>query len=238
LKTNILVPMSPQIKEPSMQHKRKMPQHPTPRQLQLLKAIVTFADKRCYLPTITELAEKLNLSRSTIFEHIDELRKKQLLASSPLKARSLKPTSKALRLLKQFDEQSEQLSLPQGGGGIPLLGKIAAGNPIDAAENKENLSLNDCFGSNDNIFALEVTGDSMIEDDIREGDYVICKQADTAANGQLVVALTGGENTTLKRFYKEKSKVRLQPANRNYAPIYSDDCQIQAVAVGLIRKLN
>ncbi len=219
-----------------MQHKRKMPQHPTPRQLQLLRAIVTFADKRCYLPTITELADQLNLSRSTIFEHIEELRKKQLLASSPLKARSLKPTSKALRLLKQFNEQPQQLALPQGHG-IPLFGKVAAGNPVDAAENKESLSLDDCFGSNDDVFALEVTGDSMIEDDIRDGDYVICKHTHTAANGQLVVALTDGENTTLKRFYKEKSKVRLQPANQNYRPIYSDDCQIQAVAIGLLRKL-
>jgi repressor LexA len=149
----------------------------------------------------------------------------------------LKLTSKARKLLKQLDEKPKQLTLPQSNG-IPLLGKVAAGNPIDSAENKENLSLDDCFGSGDNVFALEVTGDSMINDDIRDGDYVICKQANSAANGQLVIALTDGENTTLKRFYKEKSKVRLQPSNENYSPIYSDNCQVQAVAIGLIRKLN
>lgn len=236
LKASDNAPIPSRIKEPPMQHKRNTPPLPTPRQLQLLRAIVTFADKRCYLPTITELAEQLNLSRSTIFEHIEELRKKGLITSSPLKARSLKPTSKALRLLKQLDEESPQPPPPQRRT-IPLLGKVAAGEPIDSAEDKQTLSLDDCFGSGDDIFALEVTGDSMLDDDIRDGDYVICKQTEAAANGRLVVALTDGENTTLKRFYKEKSKVRLQPANQNYQPIYSDNCRIQAVAIGLIRKL-
>lgn len=207
----------------------------TPRQLQILRAITTFADKYCYLPTIAELAGRLNISRSTAFEHIAELRRKGLLCESLLKARSLKPTPRAQRLLKQTGIHSKQQDFQTQG--IPLLGKIAAGKPVDAFENKETLSLPDCFGNGDDVFALEVSGDSMIEEGICDGDFVICRKADTARNGQVVVALTENESTTLKKFHREKSRVRLQPANKNYDPIYTDDCRIQAVAVGLLRKL-
>ncbi len=208
----------------------------TPRQIQILRTIANFADKYCYLPTIAELASRLNISRSTAFEHIAELRRKDLLYESPLKARSLKPTPKAQRLLKQSATHSQQQELPQAQG-IPLLGKIAAGKPVNAFENRETLSLPDCFGNNDDVFALEVSGNSMIEEGICDGDYIICRKAQTARNGQIVVALTENENTTLKKFYREKSRIRLQPANKDYDPIYTDDCRIQAVAVGLLRKL-
>ncbi len=219
-----------------MQHYKQAHTDITPRQLQILRAIVTFADKYCYLPTIAELAGRLNISRSTAFEHIAELRRKGLLCESQLKARSLKPTPRAQRLLKQTNINSQRQELPQAQG-IPLLGKVAAGKPVDAFENRETLSLPDCFGRGDDVFALEVSGDSMIDQDICDGDYVICKKANTARNGQIVVALTDDENTTLKRFYREDSRVRLQPANKDYAPIYTDDCQVQAVAVGLLRRL-
>ncbi len=208
-------------------------QNPTPRQLQLLKAIMTFADRHCYLPTIAELSNELQLSRSTVFEHIAELRRKSLICESPGKARSLKPTQKARKLLKQLDSVSSPE--PQMQGGIPLLGKVAAGEPIEAIQHNDLLSLGD-FGAGDDIFALQVSGDSMIEEDIHDGDIVICKKKNTANNGQLVVAITDSENATLKRFYKEKSRVRLQPSNSNYEPIYSDNCRIEAVAVGMIRK--
>ena len=208
----------------------------TPRQMQILRTIANFADKYCYLPTIAELADQLNISRSTAFEHIAELRRKGLLCDSLLKARSLKPTPKAQRLLKQSAVYSQQSDFYQTQG-IPLLGKVAAGKPVNAFENKDTLSLPDCFGSNDDVFALEVSGDSMIEEGICDGDYIICRKTQTALNGQIVVALTENENTTLKKFYRESTRVRLQPANKNYSPIYSEDCRIQAVAVGLLKKL-
>jgi repressor LexA len=152
----------------------------------------------------------------------------------PGKARSLKLTSKALKLLNHIDNNLNLPSQPQTG--IPLAGKVAAGIPIEAVENTENLSLPSCFGNLDNIFALEVTGDSMIEEDIRNGDYAICRKNQTAHNGQLVVAIVDGNNATLKRFYREKSRARLEPANDNYQPIYSDNCRIEAVVIGLVRK--
>jgi len=117
-----------------------------------------------------------------------------------------------------------------------MLGRVAAGLPIEAVEDKEQLSLASCFGNSDSIFALEVKGDSMIDDDIRSGDYIICRRAFSAETGQLVVAIVDEGSATLKRFYKEKTAVRLQPANDNYQPIYSENCRIEAVVIGLIRK--
>jgi repressor LexA len=119
-----------------------------------------------------------------------------------------------------------------------LSGRVAAGVPLEAVENVECLSLNSCFGTGDDIFALEVKGDSMINEDIREGDYVICSRSSVADDGQLVVAIVDEENATLKRFYKEKNRARLQPANDNYQPIYADNCRIEAVVVGLVRRFN
>lgn len=208
----------------------------TPRQLQLLKAIHVFQTRRCYSPTIAELASELSISRSTAFEHIAELRKKTLLSALPARARSLKLTSKAQKLLSRLDNDIlNPCSRPQAG--IPLAGKVAAGIPIEAVENLESLSLNSFFGNSNDVFALEVTGDSMIGDNIRNGDYVICRRTALTNNGQLVIAIVDEQEATLKRFYRENSKVRLQPANDDYDPIYSDNCRIEAVVVGLVRKL-
>jgi repressor LexA len=108
--------------------------------------------------------------------------------------------------------------------------------PLEAVEDIGSLSLDSCFGTGDDIFALEVSGRSMINEDIREGDYVICRRSRVADNGQLVVAIVDNDNATLKRFYKEKTHVRLQPANEDFEPIYSDNCRIEAVVIGLVRK--
>jgi len=207
----------------------------TPRRLQLLKAISAFTTNNCYSPTIAELAVQLQISRSTAFEHIEELRRKKLLSASPGKARSLKLTSKARRLLDQLNCDTQN-QYPQSPAGMPLVGKVAAGVPIEAVEDKAFFSLQDCFGSADEIFALEVSGDSMTGDGICDGDYVICRRSPTADNGQLVIAITNEENATLKRFYREKSRARLQPANDAYQPIYTDNCRIEAVVTGLVRK--
>ena len=208
----------------------------TPRQLELLKAIVSFQASRSYSPTIGELAAQLRISRSTVFEHITALRKKGLLSGSPGRARSLNPTLRAQELLEELAGCNLN-PLSQQSKGIPLAGRVAAGTPIEAIENKEDFSLSSHFGDRDDIFALEVTGDSMLQAGIRNGDYVICRRSRTADNGQLVVAIVDDENATLKRFYKEKTSVRLQPANDDYEPIWSENCRIEAVVIGLVRKL-
>jgi len=208
----------------------------TPRQLQLLRAIAYSQASRCYSPTIAELAREMRISRSTVFEHIAELRKKDLLCACPGKARSLKLTSAAQELLSRVEPRS---SPDQAGRhtSIPLLGVVAAGAPIEAVENAERLSLESYFAIDDNTYALEVRGDSMIDADIRNGDYVVCRRRCAAEDGQLVVAIVDNENATLKRFYREDSRVRLEPANDDYDPIYSTNCRIEAVVVGLVRKL-
>jgi len=209
----------------------------TPRQLQMLAAIASFQASRQYCPTIGELAAELNISRSTAFEHIAELRAKDLLCASAGKARSLNLTSKALRLLERI--RIDQTGPDRATGGyasIPLCGTVAAGAPIQAFETKDRLSLPSLFGEPGQLFALQVRGDSMIGDGIHDGDYVICRQARSAENGQLVVAMLDGESATLKRFYREPARARLEPANDSYQPIYSDDLQIQAVVIGLLRK--
>jgi repressor LexA len=209
---------------------------PTPRQLQLLKMVAGFCQNQCYSPTLGEMASELGLSRSTVFEHIAELRKKGLLCGSPNRARSLTLSPRASELLSSFAERSFAFN-PDEPSSIPLAGTVAAGAPLEAVENIEFLSLSGCFGTGDDLFALEVTGESMVNEDIREGDYVICRRSRTAGDGQLVIAIVDEENATLKRFYKEPGRARLEPANDDYQPIYSDNCRIEAVVVGLVRKL-
>jgi repressor LexA len=208
----------------------------TPRQLQLLQMIARFQRNRCYSPTLSEMASELNISRSTIFEHLTELRRKGLLSGYPNKARSLKVSSQGQKLLEDLSARSSP-TYDTETGGIPLAGSVAAGVPVEAVENVELLSLSTAFGSGDDIFALEVTGDSMINEDIRQGDYVICRRSRTAKNGQLVVAIVDDENATLKRFYKEKGRAKLQPSNDAYQPIYTNNCRIEAVVIGLLRRL-
>jgi repressor LexA len=210
----------------------------TPRQVQLLNSIARFRSSRGYLPTIGELAQTLDISRTTAFEHIEQLRRKDLISHQPKVARSLSLTTKARRLLKQLPSvEYQQSGIEHREDCIPLLGKVAAGLPVEAIENKEFLSIESCFGNRGDIFALEVRGDSMIGENIREGDYVICKRTAAAADGQLVVAIVDNDNATLKRFYREKTHVRLEPANDDYEPIYSDNCRIEGVVIGLVRKL-
>jgi len=208
----------------------------TPRQLQLLRTIASFQTSQCYSPTIAELASGLDISRSTVFEHIVELRKKGLLSACPGRARSLKLTSEAQELLNRLTDHC-LAPFPDQPPAMPLVGKVAAGSPIEAVEDKGYLSLSSYFGGSDCLFALEVTGNSMLGIDIRDGDYIICRRSPVAESGQLVVAIVDNENATLKRFYKEKNRVRLQPANDDYEPVYSNNCRIEAVVVGLVRRL-
>jgi len=208
----------------------------TPRQLQLMQMVGRFQENRCYSPTLAEMACELDISRSTVFEHLAELRKKGLLSGYQNKARSLKVSSQGQELLSELSGVSSPTHTAEPGG-IPLAGSVAAGVPVEAVENVESLSLTSAFGSGDNIFALEVAGDSMINEDIRQGDYVICRRCRVADDGQLVVAIVDDENATLKRFYREKDLARLQPANDDYQPIYTNNCRIEAIVIGLLRKL-
>ena len=201
----------------------------TPRQLQVLKLIESYRRNRCYSITLQELSQSLGTSRTTVFEHIAGLKEKGLLSAQSGKARSLSLTRKAQRLLKQQSDTNEP-------DGIPLLGRVAAGAPIEAIENIEHISLQSEFGSED-TFALKVQGDSMTGDGIFDGDYVVCKRTQTAQNGKIIVAITDNENATVKRFYKETDRIRLEPSNSAYEPIFTQNCTIAGIVVGLMRKI-
>jgi repressor LexA len=160
-----------------------------------------------------------------------------MLSASPGRARSLRLTSGARRLLERVRSGGSTFR-QVAAGAIPLVGVVAAGLPTEAVENTEHLSFAGCFGGGGgDIFALEVRGDSMIGRDIREGDYVVCRRSAAAENGQLVVAILDEEEATLKRFYRDRAHARLEPANDDYETVYSDNCRIEGVVVGLIRRL-
>lgn len=197
----------------------------TPRQLEVLKMIRNFRHQHGYSPTMQEIGDHLGLTKVTVFEHVGALEKKGLLS------RGAKHSARSLTVSESFEFEDERPNR------LPLVGRIAAGSPIEAIENLQTLNLDDFFDSNRDTFVLKVDGQSMIDDHIQDGDFVICEKRDEAQNGETVVALLHDGEATLKRFYREKGRIRLQPANPNFKPIYVDNVNVQGVVVGLIRKL-
>lgn len=192
----------------------------TKKQQQILNFISDFIYTNNYSPSYREIAEKFNLSSvATVAEHINSLKIKGYLDSEPNLARSVQINS---------GYENENYT-------IPLLGFIAAGFPIEAIKTNETLDIpRDMNGRN--VFALKVKGDSMIDDGILDGDYIIIEQCNNPRNGDIVVALVGKDNVTLKRFYKEKKFIRLQPSNKKYSSIIAKNVKIQGKIKGVIRK--
>ncbi len=206
----------------------------TPKQLHILTRIRDQRVTHGYSPTMQELADELGVSKVTVFEHVEALIRKGALLREANKARSL-------ALAPGFGLPHEQRPTR-----LPMMGSIAAGHPIEAVEDNEYLDLEELFvagskrGSRghpaaDGLFVLRVTGDSMIDEQIRDGDHVVIQPCDQPRNGQTVVALLDDGEATLKKFYREKNRIRLQPANDRFEPIYVDRCKVQGVVVGVIR---
>lgn len=196
----------------------------TPRQLEILTLIRDTRRSDGYSPTLQEIADELAISKITVFEHVETLIKKRMLTRRINRARSLELTSSA-----QLPDDRATL--------LPMLGRIAAGLPIEAIETEETLDLEQLFASRHPVGVLTVTGDSMEKDHIRDGDWVVYEQRSNPRNGDTVVALINGQEATLKRFYKEKKRIRLQPANDKYKPIYVRNVKIQGVVIGVIRRM-
>src|SRR6476659_4464508 len=200
----------------------------TPRQLDVIVAIRNYRHLHGYSPTMQELADQLGTSKVTIFEHVGALEKKRVIRRDKHKAR-------ALEIISEGKLPDEERSTK-----LPLLGNIAAGSPIEAVENREELDLETLFHSKNGVYVLKVRGDSMIEDHLCDGDFVVIERRETARNGEQVVALLDTGEATLKRFYKEGSKIRLQPANSSMEPriVDSDRCKVQGVVIGVLRSYN
>ena len=196
----------------------------TRRQKEVLDFLSTFTARHGYSPSYEEMAAGLGLSSlATVHKHVTNLQNKGLLQRAHNRSRSI----------DVLPQRSQKKSFDR----LPLLGRIAAGKPVEAIENAESISLGDIIGGRE-VFALEVRGDSMRDEHIVSGDYVLVERTRTAREGEIVVALVDGSDATLKRFYREGSLIRLQPSNTEMAPIYApaSNVSIQGKVLGVLRK--
>lgn len=195
----------------------------------ILTNIKKFMAEKGYAPTIRELCKICNLnSTATMFVHLKNLTKKGYINQTESKFRTIE-----LNVPNEYAIKDEEVV------SVPLLGKVAAGNPIEAIENpNEYFSLPKEFvPKNHDVFTLEVNGESMINVGIFDGDIVIVKKQSNANNGEIVVAMTDENEVTLKRFYKESDHIRLQPENDFLKPIILNNVTILGKAIGLYRKI-
>jgi repressor LexA len=204
----------------------------TRRQKQVMDLIARFVDENGYSPSYEEIAKGLSLaSLATVHKHISALEAKSYLRRGFNQSRSIEIGPKYVQEMRRNRLETAQAME------IPLLGRIAAGAPVEAVEQRSTLSFQDFVGNPD-TFALEVRGDSMIEDHICSGDLILLEKVSQARDGDIVVALVANAETTLKRFYREGDKVRLQPANSALKPIVvpAGDVQIQGRLLAVLRK--
>jgi repressor LexA len=204
----------------------------TKRQKEFLDFLAGFLDKNGYCPSYEEIADGLSLaSLATVHKHILALESKHYLKRGFNQSRSLEIAP------KYYDEQRQHHQAPHPFE-IPLLGRIAAGLPVESVAADDTVSFAD-FTADSNTYALQVRGESMVEDHICDGDYVLIARSETARDGDIVVALVDNLETTLKRFYKEPGdRVRLQPANAAMQPIYvaASSVAIQGKVLAVLRR--
>ncbi len=201
----------------------------TKKQEEILTVIKKFIAEKGYAPTIRELCKLCNLSSTaTMFVHLKNLTNKGYISQTESKFRTIE-----LNVQNEFAKKDDNVIE------VPLLGKVAAGNPIEAIENpNEFFNLpKELVPQNTEVFTLEVNGESMINAGILDNDIVIVKKQQTANNGEIVVAMTDENEVTLKRFYKEKNHIRLQPENDLLEPIILNNVTILGKAIGLYRKI-
>lgn len=203
----------------------------TRRQRQVYDFISTFVQSHGYSPSFEEIGSGMGLSSlATVHKHISNLEKKGLLKRDYNRSRSID-------VLPPKGKLKQAMMMPPPPASLPLLGRIAAGQPIEAVENPETISLGDFTGSKD-VYVLQVRGNSMQDEAILDGDYVLCERVQTARNGEIVVALVSGQDATLKRLYREGESIRLQPSNATMQPIIvaARDVQVQGRVIGVLRK--
>ncbi len=198
---------------------------PTPKQLEILKLLKRLQREHGYCPTLDELGEILGVTKVTVYQHVRALERKGFVTRLPHKARSLQVVNDA-----RIPDKTAQ------SGRLQLRGTIAAGSPIDVYEVPEDIDVESFFADPDKVYALKVEGESMIDEHIRDGDYVIVEPRQQANSGETVVARLPSGEVTLKKFFREKRRIRLQPANAKLKPIYSKNVEILGVVIGLLRK--
>lgn len=198
----------------------------TRRQRDILRFFEAYTAAQGISPTLEEIAQHFGLNKVTIFGHVAELERKGCLR------RTAPGISRGLQLV---DDDASISSTPVHG--IPILGSIAAGAPIETLETPETLAFEELVPPGSDIYVLRVRGDSMIEDSIRDGDLALIERRTNPAPGETVVAVLPGETATLKRYYRETDgRIRLQPANAALEPLIVDEVEIRGVLIGVIRR--
>lgn len=195
----------------------------TRRQQDILQFLRTYVEDHGISPTLEEIAAQFGVNKVTIFGHVAEMERKGVIR------RRAKGVSRSLEVVGQESDQGSGVSLP-------VLGKIAAGSPIETIEEPEQLNFADLVPDGKDVYALEVQGESMIEDAIADGDIVLIERRPSARDGETVVAVLPDGDATLKRFYREGNQFRLQPANSTMSPIIVDEVEIRGVVIGVVRK--
>jgi len=199
----------------------------TPSQMRVVDFIRRFRVRQGYAPTLDEIAGHLGVIKATVQTYLRTLSEKGVIRRRKYAHRSLEVVESALPESERRDA-------------LPLVGRVAAGEPIDAIEEREWVDVGDVLGlsrARESLYLLQVKGDSMIDDGIFDGDYVIVERRNTARNGETVVALMPDDTATVKRFYGEKGRIRLQPANERMKPIPVRDVSIRGVVRGVLRSL-
>ena len=192
----------------------------TKKQKEILDFVTQFIQSNQYAPSYREIAEYFGYSSTaTVHEHIKSLEDKGLITSSQNAARSLEI------VVHRFGKAIE----------LPLAGIIAAGEPIEAIETNETITVPQNLVKDENSYVLKVRGESMIDEGIFDGDYVIVERSFYPKNGDVVVALLDNEYATLKKYYREKKRIRLQPANKTMSPIYAKNPAIQGIVKAILR---
>lgn len=193
----------------------------TARQREVYEFIRDKIRHRGYGPTVREIGAEFDISSPNgVMCHLRALEKKALIHREPNMSRAITLSTE-----------------PPDRTGLPLAGRIAAGRLHEAVEQNERVDFGEMFHADDH-YVLEVSGDSMIEDQIADGDYVVIRKQATARRGEIVVALTDDNEATLKRWYPEGKRIRLEPANSTMAPIYVTNARVLGVVVGVVRKVG
>ena len=217
-----------------------MTRHDADRKLKILTFIAATLRARGFPPSVREIAAAVDLSStSAVHHHLQILEREGYLERGEFaQSRSLRLTPTAALRLGLTHELVPQ-SVTADAHVVPIIGEIAAGGPIEAYQDaSESMAVPDMLAPSGDAYVLRVRGDSMIEEHIADGDFVLIRPQQTARNGDIVVAQVDDNGVTLKRFYKEKDKIRLQPANAAYPPQFYDDVRIQGKLIGVIRRLD
>ena len=203
----------------------------TKRQLEILDFLVEFRQRHRVSPTLAEIAEHFKISKVTVFEHLRALKRRKAIKLSRRTPRSAAPIFGA-----NSGRGAERAAAASPPVHLDVLGAVAAGSPVESFDAPESFDLDSLVGDPGRRFLLRVTGQSMLEEHIADGDLILVESRASAENGETVVAMVDG-GATVKKFYREGARVRLQPANPTLPPLYPETCEIKGVVVGLIRRL-